>query len=75
MSKLTQEQREALAMELLSDDDAPTADVRENVRGEWVEDELGITVCSNCKNARRDNRIKHIAFCNSCGADMRGGGE
>lgn len=50
----------------------PTAYVRPSVSGEWVEDELGITVCSNCKNPRRDNRIKHIAFCNSCGADMRG---
>lgn len=50
----------------------PSADVRPNVKGEWVKDELGTTVCSNCKNPRRDNRIKHIAFCNSCGAEMKG---
>lgn len=53
----------------------PTADVRENVRGEWLpdmiydgEDEWCFVECSNCKY-RAD---KHYNFCPNCGADMRG---
>ena len=53
----------------------PTADVRENVRGEWLpdmiydgEDEWCFVECSNCKY-RAD---KHYDFCPNCGADMRG---
>lgn len=52
--------------------DFPAADVRENVRGEWVADELETIVCSICKKPRRDNRVGHTNYCNSCGADMRG---
>lgn len=51
---------------------APTADAVPVVRGEWVVDCLGITVCSNCKKPRRDNRVGHVNYCNSCGSDMRG---
>lgn len=50
----------------------PTADVVERKKGEWIKDELGTTVCSICKKPRRDNRVDHIYYCNSCGADMRG---
>ncbi len=52
-------------------DDIPTADVRENVRGEWLykktTDDYHVTgQCSNCHERRRiDN------FCPNCGADMR----
>ena len=44
----------------------------EQKKGEWIKDELGTTVCSICKKPRRDNRVDHIYYCNSCGADMRG---
>ena len=51
----------------------PTADVRENVRGEWrkeylVED-LGIMlyVCDKCA----EPTVKKTNFCPNCGADMR----
>ena len=53
-------------------DDQPIADVRENVRGEWLHkkttDDYHVTgQCSNCHERRRiDN------FCPNCGADMRG---
>lgn len=41
-------------------------------RGEWIEDDLGTVICSECKRPRRDSRINHINFCNSCGARMKG---
>ena len=50
----------------------PSADVRENVKGEWLHkkttDDYHVTgQCSNCHERRRiDN------FCPNCGADMRG---
>ena len=54
-------------------DTQPTADVRENVRGEWrkeylVED-LGIMlyVCDKCA----EPTVKQTNFCPNCGADMR----
>ena len=56
-------------------DEQPTADVRENVMGEWFpdmiydgEDEWCFVECSNCKY-RTD---KHYNFCPNCGVDMRG---
>lgn len=42
----------------------------ERPAGEWIKDEFGITVCSECKRPRRDSRVDHINFCNSCGARM-----
>ena len=46
----------------------------ERKKGKWIkEDSIYETVtCSVCHGVRRDNRIKHINFCNCCGADMRG---
>ena len=57
-------------------DDAKAADVRENVRGEWIKGgeqpyfrkHFDIVVCSIC-NKRGEKRWK---FCPNCGADMRG---
>lgn len=53
-------------------DDADTADVRENVRGEWTmvdPDEYFLPfVCSAC-NGHSENEYD---FCPNCGADMRG---
>jgi hypothetical protein len=47
----------------------PSAD---RPQGEWIEDNLGTVICSECKRPRRDNRIGHVNFCNSCGARMEG---
>ena len=54
----------------------PTADVRENVRGEWIEvliDTYGgghftYSKCSVCQS----EQIIDSNFCPNCGADMRG---
>ena len=43
---------------------------KERKTGKWIKDIYGNVVCSECKENRRDNRIGHIAFCNSCGAKM-----
>ena len=48
----------------------PTADVRENVRGKWIDRGKNMTIrwqCSEC--GRRDTHIYN--FCPDCGADMR----
>lgn len=57
----------------------PAADVRENVRGEWIEvtDEnfASTYYCSNCHNAPIVNLYGEYDFsiyCPKCGADMRG---
>ena len=55
-------------------DKQPTADVRENVHGEWIEQGLspyeGIRRCSVCEKVY-DIR-EQFNFCPNCGADMRG---
>ena len=59
-------------------DQQPTADVRPNVRGEWIEpnrDDVvsygpGYKGCSNCGKAVWLG--KWMNFCPNCGADMRG---
>lgn len=50
--------------------DIPSAD---RPKGEWIRDDIGTLICSECKRPRRDSRIGHTNFCNSCGADMREG--
>ena len=47
-----------------------TALEKERKTGKWIKDIYGNVVCSECRANRRDNRIGHIAFCNSCGAKM-----
>ena len=70
---------------ILSLDAIPTADVLENVRGEWIHkytheslhDRTGIW-CSACgRDALQDSEGYYIEdcetdFCPNCGADMRG---
>ena len=51
-------------------DSEPTADVRENVKGEWVELRNGVKRCSVCKFT--SNHLMTDNFCPNCGADMRG---
>ena len=58
---------------MYSIDKIPTADVRENVKGEWVR--IKDTVqCSQCKAKWIDHTylIETFRFCPNCGADMRG---
>lgn len=55
-------------------EEQPTADVRENVKGEWIR-KKDTACCSNCGAKWTD----HIGltdtwhYCPNCGADMRGG--
>ena len=67
-------------MQLL--DEQPTADVRENVKGEWVRwyEEIkhdGYTEyiphckCPKCETEYDSHIVKFINFCPNCGADMR----
>ena len=59
----------------------PTADVRENVHGEWIDGRRmkmdgtyhWFRECSVCGHERYDaNPDKDTDFCPNCGADMRG---
>lgn len=54
-------------------DDMPSADVRENIHGEWQEDEFGFHHCSKCGWDSIDVDEKEFMpnFCPNCGADMR----
>lgn len=58
----------------------PTADVRENVRGEWVCTKDCVFVCSICHCDRygrtyQDGTVDFNNYCPCCGADMRGGND
>ncbi len=56
-------------------DDQPTADVRENVRGEWIVEKVwehGETLVWKCSKCGKETTIKNCNFCPNCGADMRG---
>ena len=63
-------------------DQQPTADVRENVRGEWIIKTDGFVikrvwgVCSECGNTLDFSGVNagrgDANFCPNCGADMRG---
>lgn len=52
------------------EDTLPTADVRENVKGEWILHQDSKTwECSVC----HEYQVVWSNFCMHCGADMRGG--
>lgn len=55
-------------------DTEPTADVRENVHGEWIDcTEDGYVECPFCHSATNcDGNKEELHFCFSCGAEMRG---
>ena len=67
-------------------DDIPTADVRENVRGKWIDGKVkhikngelrNVRECSECGSSYfvydNYNSVDEIPnFCPNCGADMRG---
>ena len=46
----------------------PTADVRENVKGEWIELRNGVKRCSVCKFT--SNHLLTDNFCPNCGAKL-----
>lgn len=46
----------------------PTADVRENVHGEWVEDDYGYIHCSHCGMEWDEPEHPKTNFCPDCGA-------
>jgi len=52
----------------------PSADVRENVKGEWIEKYIEregyCYFCSNCNLEVLESDLSN--FCPNCGADMRG---
>ena len=54
-------------------DDIPTADVRENVKGRWIADELTGWLCSNCGEHIVLNVKMHGDYCPNCGAQMMRG--
>lgn len=67
---------------LMKLDDAPTADVRENVRGEWLDywdnpikyyfDGRYSAHCSVCGyHPEYEEEMRSANFCPNCGADMR----
>lgn len=49
------------------------AEGKHRSEGEWITDNLHNTICNKCGGIRRDNRVAYIAFCNKCGARMKGG--
>ena len=71
--------KEALKMLLEKIEQAPTADVRENVKGEWIKevDTMGgyddytpiNYYCSICGYLSMDGQTN---YCPNCGSDMRG---
>ena len=53
----------------------PTANVRENVKGEWIECDDRHCECPICHSVWSyfENMVEYFDFCPHCGADMRGG--
>ena len=72
--EIIKEAKQQVINEMNSTDRLPAAEVRENVRGKWVENRAGDCVCQHCgyealcfyggKQCKSD-------FCPHCGADMR----
>jgi hypothetical protein len=50
----------------------PSADVRENIKGEWIEKEEHGTFWVVCNKCNKQHAFS-TNFCPNCGADMRGG--
>ena len=53
-------------------DTQPTADVRENVRGEWIKKEGSLWTLATCSVCGELSVEGDKPFCPNCGADMRG---
>lgn len=50
----------------------PSADVRENVRGEWIKKEGSLWTLATCSVCGELSVEGDKPFCPNCGADMRG---
>ena len=71
------------AVDTVDIENLPAADVRENKRGRWIQDdETGVPICSVCFSGKptrcvcssvieSEIRDREIRFCYFCGADMR----
>lgn len=58
----------------------PSADVRENVHGQWIliaDENHEYCICSNCGYDNGENWMigSEIPYCAQCGADMKEGSE
>lgn len=53
-------------------EDYPAADVREVVRGKWIEEPGHIPHCSNCGRYSDDADTGDAICCPFCGAEMKG---
>lgn len=59
------------------EDEVPAADVRENVRGKWVYNEMhnnffcSICHCDRYGRSNEDGTVSFNNFCPNCNADMR----
>lgn len=50
----------------------PSADVRENIHGEWIKNDNGTYSCSLCQSWIPNEQYSYARFCLHCGANMRG---
>ncbi len=50
---------------------APSADVRENIHGEWVSSDIPESILSKCSVCGFQLGAFTFNFCPNCGADMR----
>lgn len=51
--------------------DTPSADVRPERHGKWIEDGDGVQVCSECGEEHRWDEYR-ATYCDICGAKMDG---
>ena len=63
---------EVMASAIAALEEQTPADVRENVKGEWLQDRLVGWLCSSCREHIVLDINKYGKFCPNCGADMRG---
>lgn len=52
-------------------DRIPTADVRENVKGEWNKNDNGTYSCSVCQSWIPEEQHCYARYCLYCGAEMK----
>ena len=51
-------------------DNIPIADVRENVKGEWIRNDNGTYSCSVCQAWIPEEQHYYARYCLHCGAEM-----
>ena len=62
------------ALEMLIDKiaNAPTIEVPQRMRGEWIRNDNGTYSCSVCQSWIPEEQHYYARYCLYCGADMRG---